>query len=260
MPTIQMRAADYRQVARGRLGGHWGIAVVTAFVASLLGGGGLNGISSNFSLGFDSGLDSSDFNVSGTYNDLSLDDILSYLQNNPALATILTIALAVYTIWGLASFILGGATQAGLCEFNKGLYNGNPCFNDLFKHYNIFGKAFLTGLLLRIFVALWTLLLIIPGFIASYSYSMTFYILADHPDMDIMTAIRTSKIMMKGHKWQLFCLQLSFIGWAILALFSLGIGYLFLTPYVGQATYAFYRNISGTAPIEFGEEAYEGQL
>lgn len=260
MPTIQMRAADYRQVARERLSGHWGVAVLTAFVASLLGAGSSNSSSVNFNLGFDSGSSMPDFNISGSYNDFSFSSIMNYIQNHPVLATILTIVIIVSAVWGLASFILGGATKAGLCEFNKGLYNGTPNFNDLFKHYSIFGKAFLANFLVSLFTFLWTLLFIIPGIIATYSYSMTFYILADHPEMDAMDAIRMSKEMMRGHKWELFCLQISFIGWSILSACSLGIGFLFLTPYVGQSTYAFYRNISGTAPIEFGEEAYEGQL
>lgn len=260
MPTIQMRACDYRQVARERLSGHWGVAVLAAFVASLLGGSEANGSSFNFNLGFDMGFNDSGIDISSSYNDLSFSEIIEYIQNNPVLTAIVSVFFAISAIWGLASFILGGATKAGVCEFNKGLYNGTPVFGDLFKHYSIFGKAFLTNLLVRIFTTLWTLLFIIPGVIAAYSYSMTFYILADHPEMSPMDAIQASKEMMKGHKWQLFCLQLSFIGWAILSLFTLGIGYLFLIPYTDQATYAFYRNISGTAPIEFGEQAYEGQL
>lgn len=260
MPIIQMRACDYRQVARERLSGNWGVAVLTSFVASLLGSATTNGYSSYFNLGFDSGLKSSDFDISGSYNDFSLRDLAEFLQSHPSLAAIITIWFAVSAICALASFILGGATKAGLCEFNKGLYDGNPDFNDLFKHYSIFGKAFLTNLLVGIFTTLWTMLFIIPGIIASFSYSMTFYILADHPEMDVMDAIQLSKEMMRGHKWQLFCLQLSFIGWNILAAFSLGIGFLFLAPYKEQSSYAFYRNISGTAPIEFGEQSYEGQL
>lgn len=174
MPIIQMRACDYRQVARERLSGNWGVAVLTSFVASLLGSATTNGYSSYFNLGFDSGLKSSDFDISGSYNDFSLRDLAEFLQSHPSLAAIITIWFAVSAICALASFILGGATKAGLCEFNKGLYDGNPNFNDLFKHYSIFGKAFLANLLVGIFTTLWTMLFIIPGIIASFSYSMTF--------------------------------------------------------------------------------------
>ena len=93
---------------------------------------------------------------------------------------------------------------------------------------------------------LWSLLFIIPGIIATYSYAMTGYILAEHPELTASEAIERSKEMMSGNRFRLFCLQLSFIGWAILCAFTFGIGYLWLGPYREAATAAFYREISGT--------------
>ncbi|MBO7150371.1 MAG: DUF975 family protein, partial [Clostridia bacterium] len=78
---------------------------------------------------------------------------------------------------------------------------------------NDFLGTFLAGLLVSLFTFLWTLLFIIPGIIKSYSYSMTYYILRDNPGMPASEAIRCSKEMMDGHKWELFCLHFSFIGW-----------------------------------------------
>jgi len=96
-----------------------------------------------------------------------------------------------------------------------------------------------------IFVLLWSLLLIVPGIIAAFRYSMSFYILADNPDMGIMEAINESKRMMRGNKWKFFCLNLSFIGWAILGVLTLGIGYLWLTPYIEVTMIAFYDIANG---------------
>lgn len=93
---------------------------------------------------------------------------------------------------------------------------------------------------------LWSLLFIIPGIVAGYSYAMTSYILAENPELTASDAIEQSKQMMYGHRFQLFCLQLSFIGWDILATLAFGIGYLWLTPYKQAATAAFYREASGT--------------
>ena len=87
---------------------------------------------------------------------------------------------------------------------------------------------------------------IIPGIIAAYSYAMTGYILAEHPELTAGEAIDRSKQMMYGNRWRLFCLQFSFIGWDILSSLSLGIGTLWLRPYKQAATAAFYRDISGT--------------
>ncbi len=99
-----------------------------------------------------------------------------------------------------------------------------------------------------------TLLFIIPGIIASYSYAMTEYILADHPELSATEAISRSKQMMGGNKWRLFCLQFSFIGWSILCSFTFGIGNLWMTPYKQAATAVFYREVSGTEHSAYQNE------
>ena len=91
---------------------------------------------------------------------------------------------------------------------------------------------------------LWSLLLVIPGIYASYGYAMTSYILAENPDLTAREAISRSKQLMDGHRLDLFILQLSFIGWAILSALTLGIGSLWLNPYTEAATAAFYRNLT----------------
>ena len=99
--------------------------------------------------------------------------------------------------------------------------------------------------LINLYIFLWTLLFIIPGIIASYSYSMTHYIMAENPEYGVNEAIAASKEMMRGNRWRLFCLRFSFIGWSILCIFTLGIGYLWLNPYMEAANAAFYKEISG---------------
>lgn len=86
-------------------------------------------------------------------------------------------------------------------------------------------------ILSTIYIFLWTLLLIIPGIIKSYSYALTPYILVEHPEMSANEAIEESMRLMDGHKFDLFYLQLSFIGWAILSILSLGLGVFWLIPY-----------------------------
>ena len=97
--------------------------------------------------------------------------------------------------------------------------------------------------LAQIFTCLWTLLLIVPGIIKAYSYSMTPYILVDNPELSVREAIRKSQQMMVGQKFNLFYLQLSFIGWFFLACFTGGIGFLWLVPYYQTAQAAFYQNL-----------------
>ena len=103
---------------------------------------------------------------------------------------------------------------------------------------NVWGM-FLVGF----FTSLWSLLLIVPGIIKFYAYAMTPYILIDNPELSANQAINLSCKMMKGHKFDLFFLQLSFIGWGILSVFKGGIGLLWLMPYMMSAQAAFYQDI-----------------
>ena len=94
-----------------------------------------------------------------------------------------------------------------------------------------------------LYTLLWTLLLVIPGIIKGYAYSMTPYVMNDHPELDAEDCIHESRMIMRGHKWKLFCLDLSFIGWAILCLFTLGIGFLWLQPYMESSHAKFYEEL-----------------
>ena len=100
-------------------------------------------------------------------------------------------------------------------------------------------------------VLLWTLLLIIPGIIMTFAYAMTPYILEEHPEIGAWDASTRSREMMKGHKFDLFWLYLSFIGWAILGILTFGIGYLWLSPYVSCSEIGFYNDLKA----EQGEPA-----
>jgi uncharacterized membrane protein len=121
--------------------------------------------------------------------------------------------------------------------------NKRPAVSTLFIGFRSFSKTFLLYLLLLIFSILWTLLLIVPGIIAGFRYSQAFYILRDNPEISPLEAIRRSKTMMIGHKWRLFVLYLSFIGWWLLGILTLGIGYLWLYPYVMTTMAHFYLDL-----------------
>lgn len=114
---------------------------------------------------------------------------------------------------------------------------------------NRFGPELINFVLVSIFTFLWTWLLIIPGIIKAYSYSMTPYIVKDMVASDKQVGatdgINASKELMKGHKMNLFIFDLSFLGWNILAAITCGIGYLWVTPYYQTAKANFYRRIAG---------------
>jgi uncharacterized membrane protein len=149
---------------------------------------------------------------------------------------------------GFIPLIIAGPLELGLAIFFLCIARRSGArFGQLFDGFSDFGAALATYLLMMIFVFLWSLLLIIPGIIAAYAYSMTFYILADDPNVGPLEAIRKSKQMMLGKKGKLFCLHLRFIGWWLLCILSCGIGFLWLTPYVYAATVHFYDDLAPAA-------------
>ncbi|MDO4617546.1 MAG: DUF975 family protein [Lachnospiraceae bacterium] len=119
-----------------------------------------------------------------------------------------------------------------------------PKFRDLFLGFKEnFGENFLLGLVKRIFLLLWTLLFIIPGVIKGYSYAMTEYLMARNSELTAMDAIRESRRLMNGNKMRLFLLELSFIGWILLAIATLGLASLYVVPYMKTAKIEFYNDI-----------------
>ena len=96
-------------------------------------------------------------------------------------------------------------------------------------------------------IILWSLLFIIPGIIKTYEYAMIPFMLAENPDLDSRRAFEITRDMMRGNKWRYFILQLSFIGWMILALIPAGIGVIFLAPYMQAASVQFYLEMKSDA-------------
>jgi len=102
-------------------------------------------------------------------------------------------------------------------------------------------------LLMSLFLLFWTLLLIVPGIIMSMAYFCVPYLLVEEPGLTPMEAIRKSKEMMKGHKMDLFLMQLGFLGFALLCIFTLGIGFLWLIPYIYNTSAGFFEEVKANA-------------
>jgi uncharacterized membrane protein len=144
----------------------------------------------------------------------------------------------------VVAFFISGPLVLGITRFVlKYSRNEDVDYGEIFSGFNFFGTAFCANLIKGIFIFLWSLLLIIPGIIASISYSLTFYIIADNPEIKSAEAIDLSKKMMYGYKEKYFLMQLSFIGWAILAVIPCCLGYLWLAPYIQVTTAKFYEEV-----------------
>ena len=254
-------AADFRADARSALHGKWPLAILTGFVASLIGAGIATG-------GGGSGGESS-----STEN---LVERLQYTEYWSVLRPLLLLGGVILVVWAIVLIVISGAGKLGYATFNLNLVDGrDAAFADLFSKFNRLWDGFCMVFLMALYTFLWTLLFIIPGIIKRYSYAMTPYILAECPGMPANDAITQSRYLMDGNKWRLFCLELSFIGWDLLCAVPLLIGLLiittgnlaalpwlvlcaaltiigslFLVPYREAAHAAFYREISGTYPEE----------
>ncbi|MFQ6724150.1 MAG: DUF975 family protein [Clostridia bacterium] len=98
-------------------------------------------------------------------------------------------------------------------------------------------------ILKMVYTFLWLLLFIIPGIVKNFAYSMTLYLKSRNPELKANEAIKLSEKMMDGHKWDLACLQFSFIGWIILSVLTCGIGFIFLIPYMDATEIAFMEEV-----------------
>lgn len=151
---------------------------------------------------------------------------------------------AMLKVVQFAEVFLSGAFAVGFCSFFLGIaQEGEARLELLFTGFKRFWTAFGAYFISTLFIFLWSLLLIVPGIIAIFRYAMVYFIVADDADCGALEAIRRSKEIMAGNKWKFFCLNWRFFWWAILCNLTLGIGYIWLVPYM-QTTFAkFYEDI-----------------
>lgn len=146
------------------------------------------------------------------------------------------VALAITIVGGVLSFIM----QIGLVKYMINFITDKQNeIEVLFSKFKDWKQATVVYLHQFINVFLWTLLFIIPGIIKGYAYSLVTYILADNSKISSKEVLKLSEEMMNGHKMQLFTLELSFVGWHLLAILTLGILEIWLIPYQQTATAKF---------------------
>jgi uncharacterized membrane protein len=210
--------------------------------------------------------------LSGNWG-LAIGGVLVYL--------LVMVVLAIPYLGSILSFIITGPLMLGWYLFFLMLVRRQPgTVGMIFEGFKQFGTGFLAYLLMALLVFAWALpgivviivmavlslkpilagetpsvgamgilvplviLALIPAMIAQFRYSMTYFVINDAPGIGPMEAIRRSSQIMRGNKWKLFCLQCRFIGWAFLCLFTLGIGFLWLTPYMMTSQAAFYEELT----------------
>lgn len=141
-------------------------------------------------------------------------------------------------------WLISAAALVGQNSFALGIVQEHiSSWERLFDGFGRIVRSALAVFFVRLFIGLWSLLLVIPGIIATYRYAMVFFILADDPVCGPLEALGRSKVMMRGEKWKFVCLQLRFLGWDVLSILTLGLGFIWVFPY-RQITFAqFYENL-----------------
>ncbi|MEG1580133.1 MAG: DUF975 family protein [Bacteroidaceae bacterium] len=160
----------------------------------------------------------------------------------------------IQCIWVLLMLPLVWSYSVLFLSLTRG--NGGT-WADLFCGYKDFSRIFCTSLLASIYTLLWSCLLIVPGIIKNYSYAMIPYILKDEPMLKNNAAIERSMVLMDGYKMKLFLLSLSFLGWFLLCVLSLGIGLLWLIPYISTSYATFYEDVKKDYEVRIQATAKE---
>lgn len=225
-----MTGYEIRQKARATIEKDFLISILCGAVATGLGGL-LTGAAVTFSF---------QYNTSFQYNV----DTASISEFPHILFAVFGIIFCYIVVYGIVYSFLRGTVQLGYAQFLLKQQDGadyGPM--DMFSQFYRVKEGFWQIFLRELYTTLWTLLFIVPGIVKSYSYAMTPFIMAEHPEMTAKEAIRASQVLMKGHKADLFCLDLSFIGWGFASAFALN-GHYVIHPYKNTAYAIFYRSIS----------------
>jgi len=222
---------ELRAYARAQLKGAWGGMAYTYFIYFLI------FLPYNVISLLDSFLNSDDNNL--LYFQISIRNFLdSYMPDFVPIIPVINGVLTIAVLLAAGPFALG---FAGF--FLKRLRGEQIAVENIFDGFNRFFPSFLLWFFTTLFTVLWSLLLVIPGIVKALGYSMAFYIMYDDPEIKPLEALKKSQIMMKGYKTQYFLLELSFIGWMILAALPFGIGFLWLYPYMNLSMANFYENL-----------------
>jgi uncharacterized membrane protein len=224
---------ELRAYARQQLNGVWGAMALTFFIYSLF------YLPYFFFAILDSIMDSMNkYDFLSIYFYMIMDSISIDITDIALLITLINFILSIAVGIVAGPFALGFAGY-----FLKRVRGEEIDIKNIFDGFSRFSRAFWCNFITQLLTSLWLLLFIIPGIVKALGYSMAYYIMYDNPEIKALEAINRSQIMMKGYKFKLFLLYLSFIGWILLASLSFGIGFYWLYPYIYLSMANFYENL-----------------
>lgn len=151
----------------------------------------------------------------------------------PGLFGLTGVAVMAFVLSAAAKICLSGPMEVGCARYFLEATQDRLNFGNLFYGFSCgrYGNVVLVCFVRSLLLLLWSLLLVIPGIVMSYAYLMVPYLLAENPALDYQRALALSRDMTQGHKWEIFVLDLSFLGWYLLGAIACGLGVLFVNPY-----------------------------
>ena len=170
-------------------------------------------------------------------------------------------ALSMIYVGGILLLIITGPLTLGYTVISLNVMRGRDkeiSIEKLFCGLKQFSRSFVLYITNALLIFAWSLLFVIPGIIKTFSYALSYHILWDNPEMSANEARKKSMELMKGNKWRLFCLELSFIGWVLLSIVTFGILTFWIMPYQQAAISAFYISLLPEQPAQ-NETATESQ-
>lgn len=231
---MKLTSAEYKEIARDALKGNWGRAIGAMLIAACLGV-------------FFTSL----YFISHFMFIMSV--AIRIFENLPHYFLMLVgigIVLAVFF------FFAGGPARFGYIDFNLALLDRREAVPSMvLGRFSLIWKGMYMKIALFFYELFFTILLIIPGIVTMYAYAMVPYILEEKKDYTVGKAMKMSRKIMRGHKWELFCLRFSFLGWYILSLLTFGLALFYVLPYMNTAEAVFYNEISGRADAFYGRES-----
>ena len=183
----------------------------------------------------------------------SLEEMLYLYENSTAVSTGFALSIATLAMTLFVNLVTYGWQLFTLRASREEETGGAE---TLFSCFQQFWRFLLAQLLMNLFITLWSLLFVIPGIVAAFAYSQTIFIMLDNPQISPLEAIGASKQLMRGHKFEYFTLQLSFLGWAYLSIFTFGLLGIWLNPYMQVTMANYYNALTGWQPRQAEEPMF----
>ena len=230
MESVTFSSSDIKMTARERLKGNWTIAIIISVIVAVL---------SRIGTAIQEGV-----TISYYFTEVYPVILEGRLMEAMEMTSYYAPPFWTDGIVMLNTLLIVPLTTGVAFVFLNMMRGIKPQVKDAFSKYSIFGKCILTDIYTSVIIALWTLLLIVPGIIAAYGYALVPYIICDDENLSVTETAILSKEMMNGHKMELFVLHLSFIGWSLLSIFTFGIlEIVYVTPYRNAAIAEFYQRV-----------------